>query len=74
MSIYPKEYEAALALEHGEDMMDRKLAMFRLEKLTVAELRVLFAHYYPGLKRDAQQMRKEHLIDELVDQIVEDGR
>ncbi len=60
-----RDDEYMLEMEHAEQMMTIELAKAMLSKLSVAELRVLMAHYCRGVASDYSDMRKRDLIDEI---------
>jgi hypothetical protein len=73
VSVSESQIEAALALDHAERMFALEGAKGRLQKLKVAELRLLHKHYF-GKYSCAGEMCKEHLVEELTSEIVDDER
>jgi hypothetical protein len=73
VSISESQYQAFEALDHAERMFAIGCASDRLRKLTVAELRVLHKHYF-GKLGPADEMRKQHLIEELASEVADDER
>ena len=53
--------------------LDLADAAARLQRLRVSELRLLHVHYFQRRKL-ALELSKQHLIEELADMLVEDGR